>query len=354
MRERPSGQFISISAGTLNASHYSEQDLKTAQIGLEIHMSNSKAGFLLRLAIALAVSLGMAFGAAPGDKSRLSVAVAETDIEAIVMAVGGNQVDTFSLFKGCICRGNLKVESTATRHLAEADAVVWTGFLNESAAIEESLRKMQADASAKPLAPVWVDVSKGAVRVNLPTSTCFDYVNAALVSGDPFFWLNPQNGSVIARNVANGLGDLRPERRAYFKANAAAFKKTLDEDIRRWKGQLAGLSTLRVFSTQCGWQNLSKLGGPHYVAYNKTPGSLPDPKLLLAQVKQMRAQVILVDPNTPAEYGKLFRAEPGLTVIDVPSSIEKIQGGKTYNSLFENFVQALLDGTEGPKSSAKM
>jgi ABC-type Zn uptake system ZnuABC Zn-binding protein ZnuA len=192
------------------------------------------------------------------------------------------------------------------------------------------------------------------VRVNLPTSTCFDYVNAALVSGDPFFWLNPQNGSVIARNVANGLGDLRPEMRAHFKANAAAFKKTLDEDIRRWKTKLAALSNLLVFSTECGWQNLSKLGGPHYVAYNKTPGSLPEPKLLLSQAKQMRAQVILVAPNTPAEYGKLFRAEPSFTVIDVPSSIEKIQGGKTYNDLFENFVQALLDGTEGLKPGTKI
>jgi ABC-type Zn uptake system ZnuABC Zn-binding protein ZnuA len=317
-------------------------------------MNNAKTRFLLRTVLALAVGLGTAFGAAPGDKGRLSVAVAEPDIEAIVMAVGGNQVDTVSLFKGCICRGNLKVESAAARRLAEADVVVWTGFLNESAAIEESLRKTKADSSGKERRPVWVDVSKGAVRVNLPTSTCFDYVNAALVSGDPFFWLNPQNGSIIARNVANGLGNLRPEMRAYFKANAASFKKTLDEDIRRWKGKLAGLSDLRVFSTQCGWQNLSKLGGPHYVAYNKTPGSLPEPRLLLSQVKQMRAQVILVDPNTPAEYGKLFRAEPSFTVIDVPSSIEKIQGGRTYNALFENFVQALIDGTEGLKPEAKI
>ena len=74
-----------------------------------------------------------------------------------------------------------------------------------------------------------------------------------LVSGDPFFWLNPQNGAVIARNIANGLGNLRPERRPYFLANADAFTKALNEDINRWKHQLSGLVNLRVFSTQCGW-----------------------------------------------------------------------------------------------------
>jgi ABC-type Zn uptake system ZnuABC Zn-binding protein ZnuA len=227
---------------------------------------------LLCAMAALAAGFAITLGAAPANEGRLSVAVAEPDIEAIVMAVGGNQLDTFSLFKGCILRNDLRVESTVTRRLAQADAVVWTGFLGESAAINESLKKARPEPPESAGSPVWINVSKGASRVDVPTSTCFDYVNAALVSGDPFFWLNPRNGAVIARNIANGLGNLRPEKRAYFLANAAAFTKALDEDITRWKQQLSGLAKLRVFGTQCGWQNFSRLGGPHFIVCKKMPG----------------------------------------------------------------------------------
>jgi ABC-type Zn uptake system ZnuABC Zn-binding protein ZnuA len=316
-------------------------------------MKKAKIIFLLCSLVALVVGLWIAPAAVLADDSRLSVAVAEPDIEAIVMAVGGTQVDTFSLFKGCICRNNLLVESAVTRRLAKADVVVWTGFLNESAAITASLKKMRTESPVPAGSPVWNNVSKGAARANIPTSTCFDYVNAALVPGDPFFWLNPRNGSVIARNVASDLGDLRPEKRAYFLANAAAFTRDLDADIHRWKQQLSGLADLRVFSTQCGWQNFSRMGGPHFVVCKKTPGSLPTPNLLLDEVKQMHAQLIVVDPNTPPEYEKVFREEPGFKVLEVSSSIETIQGAKSYSALFENLVQALLRSAEELKANVK-
>lgn len=271
------------------------------------------------------------------------MAVAEPDIEAIVTAVGGNQVETFSLFKGCIVRKDLKVEPATKGRLAKADAVVWTGFLNESAAIHASLDQPTAAGHRA----AWIDVSKGATRTNIPTWPCFGDVDAALMPGDPFFWLNPRNGAVIASNVAVGLGGIRPEERAYFLANADRFEKALDQSIARWKEQLKPLANLRIFSTQCGWQNFSGLGGPKFVVCKGTPGVLPSPNLLIEQVKQMKAQIVIVDPNTPPEYERAFRAETGWKVIDAPSSIQSIPEAKSYSTLFENLVHALVESAGG-------
>jgi hypothetical protein len=156
---------------------------------------------------------------------------------------------------------------------------------------------------------------------------------------------------VISRNVANGLGNLRPEKRAYFLANAAAFTKALDGDINRCKGQVSGPAKLRVFNTQCGLQNFARLGGPHFIACKKTPGSLPKPDLSLEQVKQIRDQIIVIDPNTPSEYERAFREEHAFTVIEAPSSIERIAGAKSRSALFENLFQALLKCSEGLSKS---
>jgi hypothetical protein len=56
----------------------------------------------------------------------------------------------------------------------------------------------------------------------------------------------------------------------------------------------------------------------------------------------MKAQVILLDPNTPSEYGRAFRETAGFVVIEVASSVEHIPGTKSYSALFENLVQSLL------------
>jgi len=277
--------------------------------------------------------------AAPAGKVR--VAVTEPDIEIIVKAVGGNQVDTFSLFKGCILRKNLAVEPTVLDRLMKADAVVWTGFFNESAAINDAMGRPVAGSASKDAQVQWIDVSKGAVRANIPTSTCFGYVDPSLMAGDPFFWLNPENGATIARAAAEGLGDMKPDQRAYFLANAEAFNKDLERDIVRWKKELEPLAGLRIFSAQCGWQNFSKLGGPTFVVCKGTPGTLPTPQLLLDHVKEMKAQVILVDPNTPPEYGRAFRKDSGLKVIEVASSVEAIPGARSYSDLFDNLIKAL-------------
>lgn len=317
-------------------------------------MANAKALSLLCLTAMLAAGPGIVPAAVSSDHGRLSVAVAEPDIEAIVIAVGGNQVDTFSLFKECVLKNSLQVESDAVKRLAKADAVVWTGFLKESAAINAGMNKTHAESPGGSGAPAWIDVSKGAARVNIPTTTCFGYIDAGVVPGDPFFWLNPKNGSVIAHNVAKGLANLRPEYREYFLANASAFSRALDLDIGRWKQQLSPLAGLRVFATLCGWQNFSRLGGPRFVVYKETHGSLPKPSILIEQLKRMKTEIVLVDPNTSSEYERAFREEPGFAVADVPSSIEKIPGAKTYSALFENLIRTLLKSAQERRQDSKI
>jgi ABC-type Zn uptake system ZnuABC Zn-binding protein ZnuA len=312
-------------------------------------MKRPRALSMLCLVALLVIILGIVYGFGSEHNNRLSVAVAESDIEAIVKAVGGDQVDTFSLIRECILKSNLQVEPDVLDRLARADVVVWSGFLRESAAINAGLDRVRT-ASNRAAPPEWIDVSKGAARVDLPTTTCYGDNDYELVSGDPFFWLNPQNGSVIAQNIAYGLSELKPDKRAYFLANADKFATALDSDINRWKEQLSPLSELRVFTTLCGWQNFSSLGGPHFIVCNETPGVLPKPDNLVEQLKRVKTNLVLVDPNTSLDYVKAFREETGFTVIEVPSSIDKIPGAQTYSELFENMIQALL---KGAKESAR-
>ncbi len=293
---------------------------------------------------------GVVAWAAP--EARLQVAVAAPDVEAIVRSVGGDQVEAFTLFTGCILRKDLEVETSALPRLVAADAVVWTGFMPEALAVRIAVSRISDSMVRNSWCPQWIDVSRGVAQVDPAvsslTSSCEGYVDLVTSHGDPFFWLNPENGAVIADEVANGLGKLRPAEKAGFTARASAFRAALRRDIVRWKEQLRPLSKLTVFTTQCGWQNAARLGGPTFVVCKKVPGCVLSPQALVDYARQMKVNVVLLDTNTPARVAKALREAAGWKVFDVPSSIAEIDGARTYADLFDHMVHVLQEAARTP------
>ena len=314
----------------------------------------TRRGVLFTAAVTTVIATAAWVGRAwpdPSPSGPLRVAVTEADIEAIVTAVGGEDVATFHLFRGCILRADLEVRADVGQQLAGAEAILWTGFFNESRAVQAWLDALPAERRSKLQTPAWIDVSHGVKRVNVPVSACDGYLELQYMPGDPFFWLNPENGAVIARNVVEGLSQLRPARRAYYEANAEAFTLDLERRIEGWKAELATLAGLKVFSAQCGWQNLSHLGGPHFMACRKNPGQLRPPHELATQLAPLGLDVIIVDPNTPAGYAEAFRSATTAEVVVIPSSIADIPGAGTYPVLFDTIVDTLLDTAAGKRSA---
>lgn len=277
-----------------------------------------------------------------GTEGKLSVAVTEPDIEAIVKIVGGDQVETFSLFNDCILNKELVVEPDVLGKLVKADVVVWTGFFNESTAISRSLDLLEPSQKKGMTSPEWVDVSAGVRRINLRSiNSCAGSKQESFMFGNPFFWLDPMNAHAIATDAALGLSKLRPSRKSYFLANARAFKDQMNRDITRWKKELEPLKGLKVFSTQCGWRYFAQMGAPDFVVCKKNDGNLPIAELLANHINRMKVSVVMVDPLTPKNYAKVFKIKTRAKIVEIPSSIEGIKNATTYQDLFDNMIKKL-------------
>jgi ABC-type Zn uptake system ZnuABC Zn-binding protein ZnuA len=279
------------------------------------------------------------------DGAPLLVAASEPDIAAIVKEVGGIQVETFALFQGCILKKQLTVDPAVKTKLLGADALVWMGFMPEAGAIRLAVGSLPDSQKKKTWNPTWINLSKSAVQVDPAHASgggwCEGDVNEFTVRGDPFYRLNPENGAIMAREVAKGLAKLRPDQKAYFEGNADAFAKTIVSDIERWKEALKPLAGMRVFCTQCGWQNFARLGGPELLVCKRKPGCCPTPEALVKHVEEMKVAVILLDPHTMPNHVKALRTVPKVILADVPSSIGDLPGAKGYAAIFDNFVEVL-------------
>ena len=305
-------------------------------------MSRSGVVQVVALAAVVVAAATIVASSPPAAAPRLRVVVANADLEAIVQRVGGGDVATASLFKGCILRKGLAVEAGTLPDLFAADAVMWSGFFNESAAIYAAVEQLPAERRAVLHQPLWIDLSQGATRVNVPTSSCEGFVEIQFMHGDPFFWLNPENGAIIAHNVAAGLGRLRPEHAERYAANAAAFAAEMSANLERWRAELAPLAGVKVFVAQCGWANLARLGGPTFMSCRTSPGTLPRAETLAEQVVDLDVPIVVVDPNTPVEYAETFRSHTSAAVVTIPSSIADLPDARSYPALFDNLVQRLL------------
>ena len=71
----------------------------------------------------------------------------------------------------------------------------------------------------------YVDASEGISLLQVPTAA-----NRAEgdihIFGNPHYWLDPLNGKVIARNIANGLERVDPANKASYETNLQTFYKT--------------------------------------------------------------------------------------------------------------------------------
>jgi ABC-type Zn uptake system ZnuABC Zn-binding protein ZnuA len=291
-------------------------------------------------------------GAAVAGPPPLRVAVAVRDIETIVKDVGGGEVETFTLFTGCLLRRNLEVEASVQQRLLVADAVVWTGYQPEALAVRLAVSNSNDSEMRNSWCPQWINVSRGATQVDAPVSSmaasCVGYVDVIISHGDPFFWLNPENGAVIANEVAKGLTKLRPTEKAGFAARASAFGAALRRSVVRWKEQLQSLANLTVFSTQCGWQNFARLGGPTFVVCKQVRGCVLAPQALVVYARQKKVNVVLLDSHTPAPVAQAFREAGGWRAFELPSSIEGISGAGSYADLFDAMIRTLKEAAATP------
>ena len=86
----------------------------------------------------------------------------------------------------------------------------------------------------------YLDASQGARILEIPTGQITRAMGDVHPHGNPHYWLDPENGKRIAKEIADKLSELRPDDRAYFEQRLADFRRAADrrrEEVagRRWR-----------------------------------------------------------------------------------------------------------------------
>src|SRR4029453_8248936 len=164
--------------------------------------------------------------------------------------------------------------------------------------------------------------------------------------GNPHYWLDPENGKLVAKEIADKLSQLRPCDRAFFEPRLTDFTARVAEAEKRWESMMAPYKGTKVVTYHRSFPNFAERFGLDVIGYvEPRPGIPPSPQHTLDlnnDMKRQNVKLVLVEPyfdlKTPNSIGRATGAE----VLVMPPSVGGVKEVTDYFKLFDYDINLLI------------
>ena len=271
----------------------------------------------------------------------ISVVTTTADIAAIVKAVGGNRVAVDSIAKGYQDPHFVEAKPSYVRIVNRARMLFNVGL-----ELEVGWLPLLIQGSRNPSLVV-VELSPGISVLEKPTGPISRAQGDVHPLGNPHYWLDPRNGVIMARRVAQELKAAAPGETATFEQNLKSFENDLGARRKRWEEQTAPLRGTEVVTYHKEWEYLMRWLGLTIIGYvEDKPGIPPSPRHLeeLVQTMQQRKVKALIasnytNPNVPRSIAE----KTGAKLLVLPTSVGGEETIRSYGELFDAIVGKLIN-----------
>jgi zinc/manganese transport system substrate-binding protein len=296
----------------------------------------------------------LAVAAAVRAQGKLNVVTTTEDLAAIAREVAGDRAEVEPIARGYQDPHFVEAKPSFILRLQRADLLVVVGRELEAGWLPPLVQQSR-NARIQPGAAAYLDASLQARILDIPQGQVTRAMGDVHPLGNPHYWLDPENGKVIARAIAGRLSALRPGDRAYFDQRVADFTRRLDEAQQRWLGALAPFKGLKVVTYHRSYSNFADRFGLDVIGFvEPRPGIPPTPQHTLDLINEMNrrnVKLILVEPYFDLKTPNAIARQTGGRVVVLPPSVGGTKGVSDYFQLFDNAVSLVADAAR--QSAAK-
>lgn len=299
---------------------------------------------------ALAAALLLA-AVAPARAAKLRVVATLPELVDIASRVGGDLVSVDGLARGTEDIHQIVMKPSFVTKLNRADAVVYLGLTVEHVFLPGLLDvarnpKMRPDPdTANCLGSGCIDCSTG-VKVLEKPETLSRAQGEIHPQGNPHYNLDPENGRVIARNIAAGLSRVDPAHAADFERNLKAYLAELEPKLAEWRKLAAPLKGVKAVSYHKDVPYLGAFTGIEFVdTIELKPGVAPTPTHLaelVAKMKERKVTLIVREQQYDAKTPAWLAEQTGAKVAVVGTMANSLPGAETFIKLSEANLRNLL------------
>jgi zinc/manganese transport system substrate-binding protein len=291
--------------------------------------------------IALLISLAgaTALAAAPPK-----VVTTTEDLAALVREVGGDKVTVESIARGYQDPHFVEAKPSFILKLHDADLLIVIGRELEIGWLPPLLTQSR-NAKIQVGSPGYLDASTGVRILEIPTGQITRAMGDVHPSGNPHYWLDPDNGRIIAKSIAAALTRLSPNDKAYFDQRYADFDRRLTDAQTRWAAAMAPYKGTKVVTYHRSWPNFTERFGLDVIGYvEPKPGIPPSPSHtidLIAEMKRQNVKLVLVEPYFDLKTPQSIARETGGKVLVLTPSVGGVKEAGSYIALFDYNINLL-------------
>lgn len=279
-------------------------------------------------------------------QGKLNVMTTTEDLASIAKEVAGDRASVEAMARGYQDPHFVEAKPSFILKLQRADALIAVGKELEIGWLPPLIQQSR-NAKIQLGADGYIDASQQAQILEIPTGQITRAMGDVHPLGNPHYWMDPENGKRIAKEIADRFSKLRPNDRAYFEQRLADFSSRLDAAEKGWLAKMAPYKGTKVVTYHRSFPNFAERFGLDIIGYvEPRPGIPPTPQHtldLMNEMKRQNVKLILVEPYFDLKTPNAIGRETGAQVLVMPPSVGGVKEVTDYFKLFDYDITLLID-----------
>ena len=263
---------------------------------------------------------------------KVRIVSSTTDIADIVKIIGGDHVTVTSISRGNQDPHYVEILPSYMLKVRKADIYFMVGM-------ELDLWAQQIIDGSRNRKVMVVDCSVEINKMEVPTGQIDASMGDIHRFGNPHYWLDPVNGILIARMVAEKLINHDSKNAEQYQSNLTQFENDLNSAISIWTKRFSDLRNKNIIFYHNSWPYFSKRFGLITVGFlEPKPGITPSPSQLnqvINQIKENEIEVIASESYFSDRAPKFIESKTNVITVKLAQSVGAIEGADSYIYLFE-------------------
>lgn len=275
------------------------------------------------------------------------------DLADIAKSVGQGHVAVTRLTDGRQDPHQVEARPSMVNKVHQADLVVVIGM--ELDGWMDSILRTAGNQKVLPGKQGYLDASVEIKKIPSRVNPNAPGVGDVHKSGNPHYWLDPENGIIIADEIRDRLVQMDPDHKADYDHNYEIFSAAIRSDIVRWKASIADVKALPVLSFHSSWDYFLRafdLRNAGTIEVYPGMGSLGvDLPALKSKINRGDYPVLIYEPAQAPANAQLFKHLESTRIKLTPLIPSVIDGSpaNTYRNLINHNITTLKSALESAR-----
>ena len=279
-------------------------------------------------------------------QGKLTIVTTTEDLASIAREVAGDHATVESISRGYQDPHFVEAKPSFILKLQKADVLVLVGRELEIGWLPPLIQQSR-NSKIQVGAAGYLDASLQATILEVPTAQVTRAMGDVHPLGNPHYWMDPENGKRVGKEIADKLAELRPNDKAFFQQKLADFTTRLDAAEKRWLAAMAPYKGTKVVTYHRSFPNFAERFGLDIIGYvEPKPGIPPSPQHTLDLINEMKRQnvkIMLIEPYFDLKTPNAIGRDTGAQVLVMPPSVGGVKAIADYFTLFDYDIKLFVD-----------